>query len=253
MGDRTRIEWTDATWNPVTGCTPFSEGCKNCYAKQTATSPRYKAAFPNGFAVTLHEDRLDMPAHWRKPRMVFVNSMSDLFHCDVPGRFINTVWMAMYNNRHHTYQVLTKRLDRLLSWTLDKAKASGWPADEVWPAWIWLGATIERGRYLDRLEKLRQVPAKVRFISVEPMIGRVDLPDDAHEYLHWVICGAETGNRGARQMELAWARMLRDQCIDQKIPFFFKRDSLGNRTLDGTMWEQFPEVVDVKIGEQVKL
>ncbi len=242
MADRTAIEWTDATWNPVTGCTPISDGCRNCFAKAIATRFAGTKQFPNGFEVTLHGDRLGMPRKWRKPRLVFVNSMSDLFHERVPTGFINAVWMAMYNNRQHTYQVLTKRLERLLTWTKGKAAASGWPIDEVWPDWVWLGATIEGGRYLDRLEKLREVPAKVRFISIEPMIGRVDLPEDAHEYLHWVICGAETGNRGVRHMELAWARMLRDECVEQGIPFFFKRDSLGNRTLDGVEWRQFPEV-----------
>lgn len=259
-----KIEWTDETWNPVTGCTPVSEGCANCYAKRMANRLRGRYGYPKNdpFRVTFHPDKLDKPLHWKKPRMVFVSSMGDLFHKDVKSEWINIVWHKAFNLPQHTFQILTKRpdrmlewtrkADRMLEWTRKAAKVKAWPIEEIWPENVWLGVTAENQKCADeRIPILLQIPAAVRFVSVEPMLGPVDLspwicksckngtvasPLLIHpKYgggcgvctnkpkLDQVICGGESGP-GARPMHPNWARDLRDQCQDAGVPFFFKQN-----------------------------
>jgi protein gp37 len=245
MADRTGIEWTEATWNPVTGCDQISTGCDNCYA--LSLSKRLKAMgaekYQNdgdprtsgpGFAVTTHAKALQQPFSWRTPRTVFVNSMSDLFHAKVPVEFIRDVLDVIKRTPQHTYQVLTKRPMRALrlSDNLD------------WPTNLWLGTSVENQAVLHRVEHLRQIPVSVRFLSCEPLLGPLDginLDD-----IHWVIAGGESG-RSYRPMELSWVRSVRDACLMASVPFFFKQwggrtpKALG-RELDGTIWDQMPEV-----------
>ena len=234
MSSASRIEWTDATWNPVTGCTRTSPGCDHCYAERMAKrlqamrNPRYL----NGFDVTLHWDKVDDPATWRDPRRVFVNSMSDLFHPDVPLEFVKAVFASMNAASKHQFQVLTKRARRLptvateLSWTSN----------------IWMGVSVEDDRYTWRIDCLREVPAAVRFVSVEPLIGPVGQLD--LDGIHWVIVGGESGP-GARAMEASWVRDIQDQCAETSTAFFFKQwggvhKSRTGRTLDGRTWDEFP-------------
>ena len=236
MGCTSGIEWTDATWNPLTGCTKVSAGCANCYAEalarrlQAMGQPRYA----NGFELTLHRHLLDQPARWRKPRVVFVNSMSDLFHEQVPVDFIRAVFATMVRADQHIYQVLTKRAERL-------AERS---AQLPWPSQIWAGVTVERADYVSRVAALRVVPAAVRFLSLEPLLG--PLPDLDLQGIDWVIAAGESGPR-ARPMDLAWARALRDSCRQAKVPFFLKQ--LGGwpdrrhgaaALLDGRLWKEWP-------------
>jgi protein gp37 len=229
MSERSRIEWTDATWNPVTGCTPVSAGCEHCYARRMAN--RFHG--PSGFDVTLHLDRLDLPRHWRKPRRVFVNSMGDLFHKDVPNSFILDVFRVMNEFPRHTFQVLTKRPERMVS----MAGAVDWTPN------IWAGVTVEnQGVAAGRISYLQQVPASVRFISCEPLIGPItNLPLGG---IGWVIVGGETGP-GARQMDYLWPGVIRCLCELDRVPFFFKRwggrgPNKNVRELDGRTWEQMP-------------
>ena len=212
MADKSHIEWTEATWNPVTGCTKISAGCKNCYAERLALrlqamgNRRYK----NGFHITLHEDVVDLPKSWRVPRMIFVNSMSDLFHRDVPLEFIQRVFATMRNCSQHTFQILTKRSERLQSVA----------AQIDWPPNVWMGVSVEDARVLSRVDDLRNVPAAVRFLSCEPLIGSlagIDLAD-----IHWVIVGGESG-WGARPMNIEWIREIFKACRKQNVPFFFKQ------------------------------
>lgn len=177
MGD-TKIEWATKVWNPVTGCTKVSQGCKHCYAETLAKRwfatqyPPNADGTPRRFTdVRTHNDRIAIPRSWRKPQRVFVNSMSDLFHPDVPGTFINLVWNEMFNTRKHVYLILTKRPERLLEWTRIKARACGWPEEDIWPEWMWVGTSVEDDRVVARVDTLCQVPAAVRFISAEPLIG----------------------------------------------------------------------------------
>lgn len=218
-----KIEWTDETWNPLTGCTLVSAGCKNCYAAQLAATrlkdtPRYKGlAVVNSRGVgvftgkmLLHEDLLTKPLKWRKPRRVFVNSMSDLFHEKVPLEFIDQIFTTIKECPQHTFQVLTKRSERLSQ----VAGNLGWPEN------LWMGVSIEDARVIQRVHDLRTVPAAVRFLSCEPLIGPLDdLPLDG---IHWVIVGGESGPK-ARPMHPDWARSLRDQCAAAGVPFFFKQ------------------------------
>ncbi len=227
---KTKIEWTQATWNPVTGCTKISAGCAHCYAErfalrlQAAGHPRYR----NGFRVTIHEDLLEAPLRWRKPRLVFVNSMSDLFHPEVPDDFIVQAFGVMLQAPQHTFQVLTKRPERLIS--LNPVLP--------WPPNVWMGVTVESADYLHRVDILRRCNARVKFLSLEPLLGpiRLDL-----QGIDWVIVGAETGP-GARPMKREWAIRIRDQCLSVGVPFFFKRWASGSRLLDGVLWQQMPEV-----------
>lgn len=233
-GNKTKIEWTDTTWNPMTGCSPISDGCKNCYAIKMAR--RLKAMgnrrYRNGFAVTLHPDLLDAPLSWKKPRMIFVNSMGDMFHEDVPLEYIQQVFATMEKTSQHTFQVLTKRSSRMAELA----------ARLPWPKNVWMGVTIESEKYLYRAENLKKTPAAVKFISVEPMIGPVSEID--LQGIDWVIVGGESGAQ-ARTIEKEWAIAVRDKCTASAIPFFFKQwggpnKKKSGKILDGKIWDQFP-------------
>jgi protein gp37 len=238
LADRTAIEWTNATWNPVTGCTKISAGCDHCYAERFSERFRGVAGHPFsiGFDLTLRPERLHQPERWLRPRMIFVNSMSDLFHKDVPFTFVDRVFDTMERASWHSFQVLTKRSSRMRDYVRRRYVNSGAPAH------IWLGVSVEDGTKLSRVRQLSQAPAAVRFLSVEPLIGPVGkLPLDG---IAWVIVGGESGP-GARPTNPHWVRDIRDQCIHQDIPFFFKqwgglRPKSGGRTLDGREWNEFP-------------
>ena len=235
MSENTGIEWTDATWNPVTGCNKVSPGCKNCYAERMANrlkatgTPKYR----NGFEVTLHPQTLEIPLHWRKPRSIFVNSMSDLFHPDVPDSFIKQVFDVMEQAPQHRFQVLTKRPERLAE--LDDAL--------TWPSNVWMGVSVESQAYLPRIDLLRQTGAAVKFLSLEPLLG--PLPALNLDGVHWVIVGGESGP-GARPMAAEWARDVRDQCLAAGVPFHFKQwggvvKKANRRELDGHTWDESPD------------
>jgi protein gp37 len=234
MGSKSAIEWTQATWNPVTGCTKISPGCKRCYAERIATrlqamgQPRYA----NGFRVTLHPDLVDLPRRWWTPRLIFVNSMSDLFHEAVPEEFIRRVFDTMVVCTQHTFQILTKRSQRLAE------LASQLP----WPRHIWMGVSVEHQRYTHRIACLRQTGAPVKFLSLEPLLG--PLPNLDLQDIDWVIVGGESGP-GARPMDPSWVIDIRDQCQRAKIPFFFKQwggvhKGKTGRMLEGRTWDQMP-------------
>lgn len=236
MAGNSSIEWTESTWNPLTGCTKISAGCKHCYAERLAGrlqamgNPRYA----NRFELTLHPDLLEVPLKWKMPRVIFVNSMSDLFHRDVPTTFIQDVFSVMNEADWHTYQVLTKRSDRLakIAPLLD------------WPPHVWMGTSVENDAVKQRIEQLQSTPAQVKFLSLEPLLG--PLQNLALDGIHWVIVGGESGP-GARPMQAEWVRDIRDQCITQNVPFFFKQWGGANkkkagRTLDGRTWNQMPEL-----------
>jgi protein gp37 len=240
MADGSAIEWTDATWNPVTGCTKISSGCDNCYAARFSERFRGtpKHPFEYGFDLTLRPERLEQPLHWRRPRMIFVNSMSDLFHKNVPNEFISRVFDIMEAAPWHTFQVLTKRSSLMrdfLRRRYGSVRAS---------SHMWFGVSIEDDTKLSRLKHLQQAPAGVRFLSIEPLIGNLGaLPLDG---IDWVIVGGESGPR-ARPMDRAWVRSIRDQCRAAGVAFFFKqwggiRPKTGGRTLDGRQWNQFPKL-----------
>jgi len=236
------IEWTEVTWNPTTGCDRVSPGCDNCYALTLAKRLKAmgQAKYQNdgdertsgpGFALTLHPDTLEDPLRWKKPRVVFVNSMSDLFHPEVPDSFIAQVLEIMRRTPQHTYQVLTKRAKRLSA-----------SADRFdWPDNLWLGVSVETQRYAFRLDHLRRVPVAVRFVSAEPLLGALDL--DLHG-IDWLIAGGESGPQ-ARPVEAAWVESLRDACLETDTAFFFKQwggrtPKAGGRTLSGQLWDQMP-------------
>ena len=234
MAWNSKIEWTESTWNPVTGCTKISVGCKNCYAQrlalrlQAAGSPNYA----NGFRVTLHPHALDIPLRWRRPRIIFVNSMSDLFHEDVPLDFILHVFDVMSRAPHHQFQVLTKRSERLLELS----------PRLTWPENVLMGVTVENADYTFRIDHLRQTSAALKFISFEPLLGPV--PDVDFEGIDWVIVGGESGPH-ARPIRPDWVIDIRDQCRDAKIPFFFKQwggtnKKKSGRTLQGKTYNQTP-------------
>ena len=239
---RSQIEWTDATWNPVTGCTQVSPGCAHCYAKTFAERFRGVPGHPyeRGFDLQLRPERLDQPLRWAKPRTIFVNSMSDLFHAEVPEDYIREVFEVMEAAGQHRFQVLTKRGDRLA------ALAPSLP----WPAHVWMGVSVENQRWTSRIDYLRETPAAVKFLSCEPLLGPLDLKLDG---IDWVIVGGESGP-GARPMEPEWARGVRDRCLETGTPFFFKQwgahDARGKRVgkkragrrLDGRIWNGTPEV-----------
>ena len=238
MRGNTHIEWTESTWNPVTGCSKVSDGCKHCYAERMAHrlqamgNPRYA----DGFAVTLHPDLIDAPKSWRTPRKVFVNSMSDLFHEKVPVGFIKKVFATMRACPQHTFQILTKRSKRLaeLAPQLD------------WAPNVWMGVTVEDGRVIHRIPDLRRVPAAVRFLSCEPLIGPCEnMPLDG---IDWVIVGGESGPH-ARPMDITWVRSIFKQCRSAKAAFFFKqwggvRKDLTGRLLNGKTYDEMPTPVD---------
>ena len=240
MAEKSPIEWTNATWNPVTGCTKLSAGCDNCYAERF--SERFRGVpdhpFESGFDLTLRPSRIDTPFKWKKSRMIFVNSMSDLFHKKVPGDYIAKVFDTMEGANWHVFQVLTKRSSLMRNFV--NRRYSDTPS----PEHIWLGVSVEDGTKRSRIHHLQQTNAAVRFLSIEPLIG--DPGQLELDGIDWVIVGGESGPR-ARPMQLAWARAVRDQCLDQNVPFFFKqwgglRPKSGGRELDGKEWSEFPEV-----------
>jgi protein gp37 len=243
MSDKSAIEWTDATWNPVTGCTQISPGCDNCYALRFAE--RFRGVPGNyyevGFDLTLRSNKLDLPLQWKKPRRVFVNSMSDLFHEDVPDDFVASVFDVMARADWHVFQVLTKRPRRMAE------MASSLP----WPDHIWAGTSVELDRFAWRANHyLRRVPSAVRFVSAEPLLG--PLPSLELDHLHWVITGGESGP-GHRPCDADWVRDLRDRCVEARVSFFHKQwggrtPKHGGRLLDGRTWDQQPTVPAEAIG-----
>ncbi len=244
MADGSAIEWTDATWNPVTGCTKITAGCDNCYAERFAERWRGTPNHPfeNGFDLTLRPERLDQPVKWKRGRMIFVNSMSDLFHKDVPKDFVDAIFDTMEHANWHVYQVLTKRSSRMRDYLSVRY------SDRSPPKHIWLGVSVEDASGKARIEHLRSTPAAVRFLSIEPLLGPVGSVDLSG--IHWVIAGGESGP-GARVMHIDWARQIRDECARQSVSFFFKqwggpRPKSGGRDLDGRVWDEFP--VATKVG-----
>jgi protein gp37 len=277
VADKSRIEWTEATWNPTTGCDRVSPGCDHCYAMTLA--PRLKAMGSKryqrdgdprtsgpGFGLTLHSDTVSLPMRWTKPRRIFVNSMSDLFHADVPDRFIADVYAVMTIAEQHTFQLLTKRHGRMRSlltsvrfWhEVSRARnVRGFPmlpsgGDFEPPRNVWLGVSVEDQQRADlRIPALLDTPAAVRWLSCEPLLGPVDIFRssliDRDPGLDWVVVGGESG-RTARPMEAAWARLLRDECVGASIPFFFKQwggrtPKANGRELDGRTWDEYPAAV----------
>jgi protein gp37 len=239
---KTSIEWTEATWNPVTGCTKVSPGCKHCYAERMAGRLRAMgtAAYRNGFELTLQPEKLDLPLRWRRPQTIFVNSMSDLFHEGVPTDYVRRVFDVMRRASWHRFQVLTKRAERLAE--LD--------AELVWAPNIWMGVSVESAAYAWRIDCLRRTRARVRFLSIEPLLG--PLEDIDLSGIHWVIVGGESGP-GARSMEARWAQSVRDQCLRAGVPFFFKQwggvnKKRAGRVLDGRTWDEMPDVHGVDSG-----
>jgi protein gp37 len=237
MGQQSAIEWTEATWNPLTGCDKISPGCTHCYAERMSLrlklmgQPNYK----NGFELALHPHALELPLKWRKPQRIFVNSMSDLFHKDVPAEFIQQVFATMRQASWHRFQILTKRSDRLAA----MAGAIDWPAN------VWMGVSVESAEYAFRIDHLRTVGARVRFLSVEPLLGPI--PDLDLRDIQWVIVGGESGP-GARPMSKEWVIEIRDQCAAAKVPFFFKQWGGVNkkktgRELEGRTWDEIPVFV----------
>jgi protein gp37 len=234
MSTKSAIEWTESTWNPLTGCTKISPGCKHCYAERMALrlqamgQPNYR----DGFKLTLHEHALELPLHWKTPQMIFVNSMSDLFHKNVPLEFIQKVFQVMIEASWHTFQVLTKRSNRLLE--LDEQLN--------WPENVWMGVSVENKDYTFRIDHLRQTHAKTKFLSLEPLLG--PLQDLNLSGINWVIVGGESGPK-ARPMQRAWVVDIRDQCQRADVPFFFKQWGGVNkkktgRELDGRTWDELP-------------
>lgn len=216
MADGTKIEWTDATWNPVTGCTKIGPGCDNCYAERFAERWRGVAGHPyeQGFDLTLWPTRLMQPAQWKKPRMIFVNSMSDLFHKDIDRTFIDKVFDAMEQANWHVYQVLTKRSSLMRNYVRKRYDGGSSPRH------IWLGVSVEDAAHTSRIEHLKQINSDARFISFEPLLGPIGDVDLGG--IHWVIVGGESGD-DARPMHPDWARSIRDQCASSSVPFFFKQ------------------------------
>lgn len=256
----TKIQWTQRVWNPVTGCTKTSPGCSRCYAERMAHRLAGRYGYPeapNQFNVTLHPDKLNEPLTWRKPSMIFVDSMGDLFHKDVPNEFILRVLTVIALAQQHTFQILTKRPARMLDFigSLEARLEAGlvFPA-APWPLPnLWLGISAENQAAADeRIPWLLQTPAAVRFVSVEPMLGRIDLTEGLAlrgPSLDWVICGCESGPK-ARETELDWVRTLAEQCSNAKVPFFLKQlkrngKLLKSPKLDGMQWLQFPEATHV--------
>ena len=248
MADKSAIEWTDATWNPVTGCTKITRGCDNCYAARFAERWRGIAGHPyeQGFDLRTWPERLDQPARWRKPRMIFVNSMSDLFHKDVPRAFVDKVFDRMEETDRHIYQVLTKRSSLMRDYLKRRYPGGAKPARA--PGHIWCGVSVEDSAAAGRIRHLQDAPAAVRFLSAEPLLGPVGGID--LEGISWVIAGGESGPN-ARPMHLEWVRALRDRCAAAGVPFFFKQwggktPKAGGRLLDDREWNEVPQTATLK-------
>lgn len=234
MATKSSIEWTESTWNPVTGCTKISPGCAHCYAERMALRLQAmgQANYKNGFRVTTHEHALALPLRWRKPQAIFVNSMSDLFHEDVPLDFMQKVFAVMQQAYWHRFQVLTKRSARLV----ELAPALTWPEN------VWMGVTVENADYVHRIDQLRRVDAALRFLSIEPLLGQMPIMNLSE--IDWVIVGGESGP-GARPMAVEWVRGVQEQCSRANIPFFFKqwggsRKKKTGRLLDGRLHSGMP-------------
>ena len=234
MAKETKIEWTEVSWNPITGCTKISDGCLNCYALRMAKrlkamkNPRYK----NGFGITIHEDLFDLPLTWKKPKRIFVNSMSDLFHENIADEYIKRIFAIMNEASWHTFQVLTKRSKRLRELSNDL----------LWSKNIWMGVTVENKKATYRINDLKKVPASIKFLSLEPLLE--PLPFIDLEGINWVIVGGESGPN-ARPIKLDWVRQIRDKCTEQSVPFFFKQwggvfKHKSGRILDGITWNEYP-------------
>jgi protein gp37 len=234
MARESSIEWTESTWNLVTGCSKISPGCKHCYAERLGKRLRAMGSYRyrNGFKVTLQPDLLELPLLWRQPRTIFVNSMSDLFHKDIPDEYIARVFATMQAAHWHTFQILTKRSDRLVS------IASSLP----WPQNVWMGVSVESPDYTFRIAHLVEVPATVRFLSIEPLLAPI--PGIRLKGVDWVIVGGESGPK-ARPMEADWVRQIKNRCEEMEIPFFFKQwggpnKKAAGRILDGRIWDGMP-------------
>ena len=235
MSNASKIEWTQSTWNPITGCDKVSTGCKRCYAERLAkrlkamNNPRYA----NGFAVTMHEDLVELPLKWKKPRVIFVNSMSDLFHPEVPLSFINRTFETMHKADWHQFQILTKRSERLL----ELSESIDWPSN------VWMGVSVERQDYAFRIDHLRETGAAIKFLSLEPLLG--PLEDLDLQGIDWAIVGGESGP-GARPMDEQWVVDIKDQCEIAEVPFFFKQwggtnKKKAGRLLQGRTWDDLPQ------------
>jgi len=244
MAQQTSIEWTEATWNPVTGCDRISHGCDHCYAERLALrleamgSSRYR----NGFRLTVHEDLIDRPLKWREPRTIFVNSMSDLFHENVPADIIHRIFATMNQANWHTFQILTKRPMELLR----HAESLTWTPN------IWMGVTVESYRYTHRIQALRMVPASVRFVSFEPLLSEIPA-ETSLEGIHWAIIGGESGP-GARPMDKRWVKNLKKLCRKHDTAFFFKQwggfnKKAAGRMLDGRTWDEMPKLTEAAPAE----
>ncbi len=240
MADNSSIEWTEATWNPVTGCTKISPGCEHCYAERMAHrlkgmgSPNYR----NGFSLTLQPQLLERPLHWKKPRMIFVNSMSDLFHRDVPDQYIQEVFDVMRRASWHQFQVLTKRASRLSRIT----------SRIQWPANVWMGVSVESTEYEFRIDYLRRIGARIKFLSLEPLLG--PLPDLNLTNIDWVIVGGESGP-GARPMDKQWVVDIKRQCKKAHVAFFFKQwggtnKKKAGRLLNNRTWDEMPSITRIR-------
>ena len=253
MADNSSIEWTDATWNPVTGCTKISAGCDNCYAARFSERFRNVPGHPfeTGFDLTLRPERLGQPGAWKRPRMIFVNSMSDLFHKQIPRSYISAVFETMEKANWHIFQILTKRSSLLQKYLIDRYGKG------MAPAHMWFGVSVENEQATSRIAQLQKSRAKVRFLSIEPLIapiGKLSLHN-----IDWVIVGGESGP-GARPMRPEWATDIRDQCVSARVPFFFKQwggrsPKAGGRLLEGKVWNQFPSpgVASIQRGMQASL
>lgn len=236
MAQHSTIEWTESTWNPVTGCTKISPGCKHCYAERMAK--RLKAMgqqnYINGFSCTFHDHTLELPLHWKKPQVIFVNSMSDLFHRNVTDSFIKQVFSVMEQAHWHVFQILTKRSDRLVK------LAPSLP----WPTNVWMGVSVENQDYTFRIDDLRRINTYVRFISFEPLLGSITSLN--LEGIHWAVVGGESGPM-ARPIDAKWILDIRDRCQDSEVPFFFKQwggknKKKAGRILDGRIYDEMPRL-----------
>ncbi|MFA6597359.1 MAG: phage Gp37/Gp68 family protein [Ignavibacteriaceae bacterium] len=235
MALKSSIEWTESTWNPITGCTKISPGCKFCYAERMAKRLKAmgSANYENGFKLTLQDHVVELPLTWKKPQTIFVNSMSDLFHKNVPFEFIQRIFEVMNKAYWHKFQVLTKRSDILLKYN---SKLN-------WTENIWMGVSVENDDYTYRINDLRNTDAKTKFLSIEPLIGPINILDLTN--IDWVIVGGESGP-GARPVKEEWVIDIKDKCIDQNVPFFFKQwggvqKKKAGRLLQGKTWSQMPE------------
>lgn len=238
MSNKSKIEWTESTWNPVSGCTKISNGCDNCYAERMAKRLQAMGTkgYENGFEVTLHPESLEKPLKMKKPQMIFVNSMSDIFHKDIPDEYIMKIFEVMNKAHWHTFQVLTKRPKRLKQMA-DKLK---------WSDNIWMGVTVEANDYVDRVDYLRNIDAKIKFLSVEPLIDSVDKMD--YTNIDWVIVGGESGY-GCREIKKEWVIDVKNRCEKENIAFFFKQwggvnKKKNGRLLDGQIYDGMPEITN---------